>query len=97
MTWDEEVTAMRAGNGVRRKGWDAWLDMWQSGPIGEDVRMKTPLGYAGITKLNGFHHYEDGCPVARATARDWSGPAAVTSDAYRTGWDAINWGKRGQA
>lgn len=43
------MAAMRAGSGVRRKGWDAWLDMWQSGPIGEDgrrkikdIRMKTP-------------------------------------------------------
>lgn len=47
-----------------------------------------------------LHHYARGCEAARRqrlearTGITSSGPAKVTSDAYRSGWDNINWGSK---
>lgn len=44
-----------------------------------------------------IHHYADGCPAAqrlREARRMGSGPAKVTNDAFRAGWDGINWGAK---
>jgi hypothetical protein len=46
-----------------------------------------------------LHHYAEGCPVAQARreAKRTSaggGPAMVSSEGFRRGWDAVDWGKK---
>ncbi len=46
-----------------------------------------------------INHYVEGCPVAQARreAKRTSaggGPAMVSSEGFRRGWDAVDWGKK---
>jgi hypothetical protein len=43
-----------------------------------------------------IHHYVEGCPVAQARreAKRTGGPAMVSTEGFRRGWDAVDWGKK---
>lgn len=62
----------------------------------EDVICADPKGTPHVTvdrENRTITHYAEGCPVAQArreARRMGSGPAKVTNDAFRKGWDGIN-------
>ncbi len=74
-------------------------DEKQSKVTKEDVLHEHRDGSPHITidrEKKALNHYASGCPFARAAQeakRSSHGPAQVATEAYRSNWDNINWGK----
>ncbi len=64
--------------------------------VGKELVLHENEGQAHITvdEHGALHHYAHGCPRASKRGAASSGPAKVTSDAFRNGYGAIDWTKK---